>query len=364
MVARTLFAVLVLACALCPAQASAQTGFNPTNSASFRVTFSTRCQALNSGGRVVSRRLTQRDIIAQATGLSPSDHRVQKEFALAYNADTDSLQVVDAQGNPVVDVVHFGGGTATADARQSQRFTFMFFPGQTNEFGQETNVIGTALIIERARHSRRGSAASRASITGQLQFMLSADSPLGATQVTSSAQTNLQICVGVFTTGPRVAFPVAGAASVNTPGPGATNLSTTTITTITTPLLVTTTPVQTFNNPTGSGTTTTVLAPATGVLPTLTGNGALPDLGTSIGTGMVTLTPFVSTTPFGLGGPVTSTGVAAITTPTPIAPTTITTVTTQLPTTSTGSSTVIGTTTINGANTGLTVSTTTIPVGQ
>ncbi len=337
---QTTFIMLALAGALHYQDAAAQGTTNTNNQVMFRVTFSATCSGFDgSKGRVVTTRITDRNIIAQATGGSPSTQGINRNFALVFNTDEDSLQVVDSQGNPVVDVVHFGGGAATGDARQTDRLTFMFFPGQTNEFNAETNVMGTALITERASRSNSSAVANRANITGRLQFMLTSDTPLGTTNLNFGSGTNVQICVGRFTTSRR--FPLAttgitglganttgtSGAGTNTTGAttgGGTNTTGTTGTSgvngtgigTTTPIIIITTPGATINTPTGAGTTSTIFGSTTGMLPSLTGNGSLPGLGTTIGTGLTSLTPFTTTTPLGFGTPISTIGGVTTTIPT------------------------------------------------
>jgi hypothetical protein len=365
---RTTLTMLACAGALYGRPALAQAAADATNQASFRVAFSATCLSFNSTrGRVVSTRFTERNIIAEATGLSPSDRAVNRDFALVYNPAEDSLQVVDAQGNSVVDVIHFGGGAATGDARQTDRFTFMFFPGQTNEFGAETNVFGSALITERANRSTGSAAANRANITGRLQFTLNAGTPLGTTNFNSNSGTNAQICTGIFTTSRRFPPFSGGGVTANTTTTNATGTVTNAGTGInaggaaaTTPIIIMVTPGTTIQTPTGAGTTTTTFGSTTGMLPSLTGTGSLPGLGTSIGTGSATLTPFTTTTPVGLGSPITSTGGATTTgsvTTTPLSPGIAGT--TTLPTTTTP----VGTTGLNGTTTGVSLPTTGTTLG-
>lgn len=154
----------------------------------FRVHLAATCRSFDSTqGRIVLSRLTDQDIIAQALGGGGAGGSVTQGFALAYNAAEDSLQVVNSNLAPVVDVIHFGGGAAITDSRQIDRFTFLFFPGQTNEFGAETNVFGSALITERANFSGKHNATPN--IFGQLQFALTGGMVLGAA-TTPGASTN------------------------------------------------------------------------------------------------------------------------------------------------------------------------------
>src|SRR5947209_7446406 len=92
---------------------------NTSTQAVFRVRFSATCQSFDSTrGRIVTTRLTDKNIIAQALGTSATDRNVNRNFALAYNTAEDSLQVVNSNLQSVADVIHFGSGAAIADNRQ------------------------------------------------------------------------------------------------------------------------------------------------------------------------------------------------------------------------------------------------------
>jgi hypothetical protein len=349
------FIILTLASVLQLGHARAQT---TTNETMFRVRFSASCQNFDATkNRVVTTRITDRDIVAQATGVPPSGRGVSRDFALVFNPTEDSLQVVNAAGEPIVDVIHFGGGDALADARQTTRLTFMFSPGQTNEFGAETNVLGTALITERATGGSGSRGASRANITGRLQYTLLSGAPLGSTNIESG--TNVQICTGVFTTasqfpsgttGGGVAGGTTGTTGTTTgtgvtgtnggTGGAGTNGGTTvtgtgTTTGVTTPVIIVTSPFTPIQTTTG---TANVFGSGVGTLPSLTANGALPGLGTPIGTGQISLTPFNTVTGTGIGSPVTTT---------PIGTTTVGG-TTTIGTTAAGGTAGIGTTAVGG----------------
>lgn len=241
----------------------------------FRATFSATCLSLNpTTGRIVTTQLTDRDIIAEATGISPKNYAALREFALVFNTTADSLQVVDTNGTTIVDVIHFDGGTATTDGRQIDRLTYMFLPGQTNELGAETNVFGTALITERASRSGTTNEVNRANITGRVQYVLTGTNVLGSTNVftistnsvsvtNTNSGTNVTVTVtnvppGFFMTSTNIVFdPTAricqGTFTAGTRFPPQVTITTTnvTATNVTTPVV--TTPIVT----TTSGTTTT-----------------------------------------------------------------------------------------------------------
>jgi hypothetical protein len=216
--------LIVLAAVSLPGSAVLAQGStnNPSTQEVFRVQFSATCQSLDSTrGRIVTTRLTDRNIIAQALGTNLKDGSVNRNFALAYNAAEDSLQVVNSNLQPVVDVVHFGGGAAIADNRQIDRFAFMFLPGQTNEFGAETNVFGSAVITERSNRVGQAGTSLRPNITGRLQFFLTDGNVLGATNrftvmgsTNAGAMTNLisgtNGALGVLTTTNGASFTTTG----------------------------------------------------------------------------------------------------------------------------------------------------------
>lgn len=158
----------------------------------FRVNFSATCMSFDSArNRVVTRRITERNIIAQAVGLPLSDRMLLRDFALVYNTSADLIQVVATNGQPIADVIHFGAGAAINDGRIAQRFTLMFFPGQTNEFGFETNSFGSAVITERTRTNASNTVSTTASIIGRIQFVLTGGLALGTTHSMNPAETNL-----------------------------------------------------------------------------------------------------------------------------------------------------------------------------
>jgi hypothetical protein len=386
--------LMALAAFLCSGSAGFGQGSSSTNvpsttstAAVFRVSFAAVCQAFDSTrGRVVPRRLTEKNIIAQAVGGSPADQTLLQNFALAYNAAEDSLQVVDTNLQPVVDVIHFGGGAAIADNRQVVRFTFLFFPGQTNELGAETNVLGSAVITERTNQLRHASATNGPNITGRLQFLLTGGNLLGMTNpfvlsglTNSGATTNTatstnaasvvavtnnqglftnflssgnfvltnanivfdpsaQICVGVFTT----ARPVPGTTPPSAPlGTNTNTVSTTNTTTgVASPPSGTTGTNGTTAGSTNIGTGTVIgFNVNTGTV--ITNNGAAnigagaagsvpgtPGLGGAGGTGAIgtTITPGVTgTTGLGTASGATLTGSGAGTTGTTAGSGTITT---------------------------------------
>ncbi len=331
--------MIALAAASLPGSAALAEGTNSTNATQdvFQVRFSATCQSFDSArGRIVTSRITERNIIAQALGTNPSDRGVNRNFALAYNAAQDSLQVVNSNLQAVVDVIHFGGGAALADNRRLDRFTFrftfLFFPGQTNEFGAETNVLGSAVITERANQLRGAGGTLVPNITGRLQFFLTGGNVLGATNAftvlgstnfvgstntnlgTNSVSptnsmgfantglsgagfvmtnanivfdTNAVICVGTFTT--------ARAAASPTPFPGfgvSTNGSGTTNTIITTN--TTTGATGTNGIPITTGTTNTTTGTTNNNTGTTNGNTGAANLGNSIGFGSTGNTPGVA----------------------------------------------------------------------
>jgi hypothetical protein len=141
----------------------------------FRLNFRATCRALGPNERLDTTKLTERDIIAAATGVSNS---ASKQFTLVYNASTDSIQVADTNGTVITDVILFQGGASTSDGRRSARQTFMFVPNQTN-------AIGSAVITERAPSSSQNGT-NRADINGIVQFALTDDMTLGQTNVTGT----------------------------------------------------------------------------------------------------------------------------------------------------------------------------------
>jgi hypothetical protein len=167
--------ILAVAVAVASLQSLAARAQATTNL--FRVSFKASCSALNGAGKVTTTSLTDEDIIANATGVtrsSKSHSHSEPGFALAYNTAADSLQVVDANGNLVADVINFGGGVSVSDSRQRDRFTFMFVPSLTD-------AIGSAVISENVGHSEVRAGQPRANIVGKLQFALAGSTVLGST---------------------------------------------------------------------------------------------------------------------------------------------------------------------------------------
>jgi hypothetical protein len=150
--------------------------------------FGATCTSLHpAGSRLVVTTINERNIIAQAVGL-PIRHRgLLRDFRLVYNTASDALQVVDTNGSPIVDVVHFGGGAAISGTNSAERLTFMFFPGQTNQFGSETNLFGTALITEHLVSNPASNGLDHTVIRGRLQFMLTGSNVLGMTNTAAAA---------------------------------------------------------------------------------------------------------------------------------------------------------------------------------
>jgi len=142
----------------------------------FRLNFRATCRSLGANGRLDTTRLSERDIIEAATGVSGNATR---QFTLVYNATSDSIQVATTNGTVVADVIQFQGGASTSDGRRSSRLTFMFVPNQTN-------AIGSAVINERAASSQNANGTNRAAISGIVQFALTDDITLGQTNITST----------------------------------------------------------------------------------------------------------------------------------------------------------------------------------
>jgi hypothetical protein len=214
---RTLIALAAAAAALYTSTAPAQTNISLMSTDNlFRVTFSGFGRVFDAArGRIVTTRTTDQDIVSLATGMPVNNRRMMSNFALVYNATEDSLQVVGTNGLPLVDVIHFGGGTAINDGFQTDRFTLMFFPGQTNEVGLETNIFGSALLTERSVGAGFGNNTNRINLSGTLQYVLTGTNLLGTTNVFILASTNAP---GTNASGTNVTG-VATAASTS-PGPG------------------------------------------------------------------------------------------------------------------------------------------------
>lgn len=149
----------------------------------FRIAFRVSCRSLNGNNTIRTTRITDRDIIARALGSNTvSNASLTRNFALIYNASSDSIQVVDTNGVVITDVIQFQDGTSISDGRQSERFTFMFVPDQTN-------AVGTAVVSERT--PRNGTNATTASIRGQVQFVLTDDIVLGGASNAAANSANL-----------------------------------------------------------------------------------------------------------------------------------------------------------------------------
>jgi len=187
----------------------------------FRVTFQASYTSLNGGGsRLTTANITEKDIIANATGATGAQH-LPRGFALAYNTAADSLQVVDTNGNVVADVINFAGGASVSDGKSRDRLTFMFVPGLTN-------AIGSAILTEGTGHISSRAAEPRANIVGKLQFALVGSTVLGSTNPgtefnppngTNSPSGNFfmtsayddataKVCVGTFFTKEQLAVTV------------------------------------------------------------------------------------------------------------------------------------------------------------
>lgn len=187
--------ILAFAVAALHSPAGFAQGPTETNQTLYPVTFSATGHFVDSArGHIVTTNINQGSIIAQALGLRPGEPTLARGIALVYNAAEDCLQVVNTNTpGAVVDVLRFGGGTAIQDTNRIDRFTFLFLPGQTNEAGVDTNVIGSALITERAAE-RANAAAEHAHagphISGSLWFVLSGGNVLGSTNYLAATNTN------------------------------------------------------------------------------------------------------------------------------------------------------------------------------
>ncbi len=341
---RKIMAVAVGAAACCSTPLSAQTNALTSNTNLLRVTCRASCRG-QPNGRMTTRALTDRQILVRAFNISNLSARtINQEFALVYNPQLDSIQAVNLTTSQSIDVIHFGGGVATSDGRSTERFALMFFPGQTNEAGLETNVFGTAVISERLNGN------NRARISGRLQFVESSGSLLGIPGMSNGISPGSTNATGTVTNAPG--------GTNSTPGTNAIVLNGGTAVDSTAEICVgtfTTTREATRNN-TGAGTAVTAPTTNTSGAATTT-NGATPGMvtvstpsGTAIttttpGTAITTTTPTVTTTT-----PVVTTPTPVVTTPTntnsvvttpittpaPIVTAPGTTTTTTVPTTTNG----------------------------
>src|SRR3954454_12967983 len=139
----------------------------------FRVTFRANCRALGDRGRLIHTRFTDQDIVAQCVGTNVSSVALTQNFALVYNATADRIQVVSVtNGLALCDVLEFQGGALATDTRQSERFTFLFVP-------EETNAVGSAVISERLPRQAQGNNLNRARIGARFQLAVTDDTLLG-----------------------------------------------------------------------------------------------------------------------------------------------------------------------------------------
>jgi len=147
---------LIAACALQAMVLHAQTNL-------FRVQFRAVCAP--STGRGASSTMRNADLMRQCVGTDFSNRQLNRNFALVYNSDADSIQVVaGTNGEPVCDVFQFQGGTVVTNGNRLERITFVFVPGQSDS-------VGSAVLRERATGSDVNSV-NRARISARIQFSM------------------------------------------------------------------------------------------------------------------------------------------------------------------------------------------------
>ena len=162
MIMHKTIAILIAASALQTTVLHAQTNL-------FRVRFHAVCKPTdNQGGDNNNNNdntMKNADLIRQCVGTGFTSKQLRRSFALVYNADADSIQVVSqTNGDFVCDVFQFQGGTVVTNGNRLERLTFVFAPGQTN-------AIGSAIIRERATTSGSNDV-TRARINGKIQFTM------------------------------------------------------------------------------------------------------------------------------------------------------------------------------------------------
>lgn len=127
-------------------------------------------------------KLKDLDLVRACVG-DLSNKQARKDYALAYNATDDVIQVVrTSTGEAQCNVLEFYGGNAVSDDRQSQRLTYVFLPGQTD-------AVGTAIITEKAGNN---SNEDRARISGVMQIALPQGVWLGEQNNSSTARSSAQ----------------------------------------------------------------------------------------------------------------------------------------------------------------------------
>jgi hypothetical protein len=203
--------ILAASLALLPAP-STQAEDNTGNANLYRLNFRGTCRSLSSSGdRVVTTRITDKDLITTAFDLDVRDRASLRDYSVVYNADADSIQAVNQRTGQAVDLFQFSGGAATSDGRILERFAFLFVPGG------ETS-IGSVTITERAGRNGANANTDRASIVGRFQFATSAGTAAGAAGMARPGQGGLfrmnstsfdtdpavEICTGTFSTNRRL----------------------------------------------------------------------------------------------------------------------------------------------------------------
>ena len=170
---RTAFAASLLIGSLFNALAQTNTNVFQSNGL-FRATFRATCFATDASGQVASTKLTEKDIISRCVGASGlSTKSLTRTYALAYDPNANVLRVIRlSDGALLCDVIQFQDVAVTSDTRQSEQFTFMFVPDQTNS-------IGSAIITQKFRNNN-----NNADISGKVQFVLTDDMALGSTNAT------------------------------------------------------------------------------------------------------------------------------------------------------------------------------------
>lgn len=147
----------------------------------FRTTFNAN-SASYGGNRSI--RITERGIINRCLAEHNLGRTNLGSYALVYNAEADSLQVVGRNGELVCDVLNFSGGTVTVSGRTSQRLTYVYLPGATE-------AIGCAVITENAVGNTNADRNAR--IVGRLSFALPNDTVLGGTNLINTSENNLEV---------------------------------------------------------------------------------------------------------------------------------------------------------------------------